>query len=57
MKILTNTKAEIEIITVQATETIKGTVLIIKEQPCKGGGIADPNEENTIYGAHIVYEF
>lgn len=52
-----NTKAQIEILEVQATETIKGTVLIIKEQPVIGGGIAETKEQNTIYDAGVIYEF
>jgi hypothetical protein len=56
-KTMTNTTAPIEIKEVQATETVKGTVLIIKEQPVKGGGINETKEENTIYEASIVYEF
>jgi len=54
---MTNTKAEIEIKEVQATENIKGTVLFIKEEVVKGGGISETKEENTIYDACIVYEF
>ncbi len=54
---MTNTKSQIEIIEFQATETIKCTVLVIKEQPVKGGGINQTKEENTIYEADIVYEF
>ena len=54
---MTNTTAQIEIIEVQATETVRGTVLIIEEQPVKGGGINQTKEENTIYEASIVYEF
>ncbi len=54
---MTNTKAQIEISEIQATETVKGTVLIIKEQPVIGGGIDQTKEENTIYEAGIVYEF
>ena len=42
---------------VQATETVKGTVLIVKEQPVIGGGINETKGENTIYEASIVYEF
>lgn len=52
-----NTTAQIEIKEIQATELIKGAVLIIKEQPVKGGGINETKEENTIYNASIVYEF
>ena len=51
-----NTNAKIEIIEVQATESVKGTVLMIKEQPVIGGGINQTKEENTIYEASIVYE-
>lgn len=54
---MTNIKSQIEIIEFQATETIKCTVLVIKEQPVKGGGINQTKEENTIYEADIVYEF
>ena len=54
---MTNTTAKIEIIEVQATESVKGTVLMIKEQPVIGGGINQTKEENTIYEASIVYEF
>lgn len=54
---MTNTTAQIEIKEVQATEAIKGTVLIVKEQPVNGGGINEAKEENNIYGANIVYEF
>ena len=54
---MTNTTAQIEIKEVQATETVKGTVLIVKEQPVKGGGINETKEENTIYQASIIYEF
>lgn len=54
---MTNTTAQIEIKEVQATETVKGTVLIIKEQPVEGGGICQTEAENTVYDACIVYEF
>ena len=54
---MTNTNAQIEILEVQATEPIKGTVLVIKAQPVIGGGIAEAKEENTIYDAGIIYEF
>jgi hypothetical protein len=47
----------IEIIKLTATETVKGTILIIKEQPVIGGGINQSKEENSIYEASIVYEF
>jgi len=47
----------IEIIKLIATETVKGTILIIKEQPVIGGGINQSKEENSIYEASIVYEF
>ena len=52
-----NTKAQIEIKKIVATETVKGTILIIKEQHVIGGGINETKEENTIYEASIVYEF
>ena len=54
---MTNTTAQIEIIEVVATENIKGTILVVKEQPVIGGGIAEPKENNTIYDASIIYEF
>ena len=54
---MTNSTAQIEIKVVQATEIVKGIVLIIKEQPVKGGGISETKEENTIYDACIIYEF
>jgi len=57
LKKMINTTAQIEIKEIQATELIKGVVLIIKEQPVKGGGINETKEENTIYNASIVYEF
>lgn len=53
---MTNTKAAIEIKTVQ-TDTTKDTVLLVLEQPVQGGGIAQTKAENTIYDAGIVYEF
>jgi hypothetical protein len=52
-----NTTAQIEIIDVIATEAVKGTILIVKEQNVIGGGINETKEENTIYDASIVYEF
>jgi len=57
---MTNTNAPIEIATVQATESIIGTVLIIKEQPANLSAsnlINQPSFENCIYDACIVYEF
>lgn len=60
---MTNTKAQVEIIEIQATETVKGTVLTIKERPTindkpiVGGGINESKEENTIFNASIIYEF
>jgi hypothetical protein len=54
---MTNTTAKIQITEVQATELVKGTVLIIQEQPVTGGGINQTKQENTIYEASIVYEF
>jgi hypothetical protein len=54
---MTNTTAQIEIKKVVATENVKGTILIVKEQPVIGGGINETKEENTIYEASIVYEF
>ena len=46
-----------EIKEVVATEKVKGTILIVKEQPVIGGGINETKSENTIYEASIVYEF
>jgi hypothetical protein len=54
---MTNSKAQIEIKEVVATEKVKGTILIVKEQPVIGGGINETKSENTIYDASIVYEF
>ena len=51
-----NTKAPIQIATIE-TDTTKDTVVVISEQPVKGGGITQTAAENTIYHASIVYEF
>ena len=53
---MTNTKSNIEIATV-STSDFSNTVVLISEQPVKGGGINETKEENTIYEASIVYEF
>ena len=58
---MTNTKSNIEIITVVATESISGTVVIINGYPedntRNGNLINQTKEENTIYNAAIIYEF
>jgi hypothetical protein len=56
-KKMTNTTAQIEIKEVVATETVKVTIVVVKEQPVIGGGINEIKEESTIYDASIVYEF
>jgi hypothetical protein len=52
-----NTTSQIEIKEIVASENVKGTILIVKEQPVIGGGINESKEENTIYDASIIYEF
>ncbi|CAB4142018.1 hypothetical protein UFOVP697_28 [uncultured Caudovirales phage] len=52
-----NTKSQIEIKEIVVNETIKGTILIVKEQNLIGGGINQTKEDNTIYEASIIYEF
>jgi hypothetical protein len=53
---MTNTKSDIEIITV-STLNFTNKVLVIFEQPVIGGGINETKQDNIIYDASIVYEF
>jgi hypothetical protein len=53
---MTNSKSTIEILSIE-TSDFSSTVLVILEQPVKGGGINESKDDNTIYDASIVYEF
>lgn len=53
---MTNTKADLEILKI-SSNNISNKVLIIKEQPVKGGGINQEKTETTIYDSNIIYEF
>jgi hypothetical protein len=53
---MTNSNSPIEILTV-VTSDFSGTVVLISEQPVRGGGINESIDDNTIYEAGIVYEF
>jgi hypothetical protein len=54
--VMTNSKSTIEILSIE-TSDFSSTVLVILEQPVKGGGINESKDDNTIYDASIVYEF